>query len=292
MPSTQLRASFGTIVRSRGADSAAVILTCALLTATAACGSSGGGTAAGTSSSSLASSAAAQGSGPVNVLYAGSLVTLMRSRSGPAFSTATGYTFTGFSGGSTVARHPDQGQGARRATCSSAPARRPNQTLEGAANGNWVSWYATFASSPLVIGYNPNSKFAADLKTKPWYQVITEPGILLGRTDPATDPKGKLAAAGAHRRGHGRQNLPALDAAGDRTSNVFPEETLVGRLQSGQLDAGFFYAARQRRPTSRPCRSPGETQGHLHDHRAEQRPARGGRRGVRQVPPRHQGRAP
>ena len=26
------------------------------------------------------------------------------------------------------------------------------------------------------------------------------------------------------------------------TANVFPEETLVGRLQAGQLDAGFFYA--------------------------------------------------
>jgi molybdate/tungstate transport system substrate-binding protein len=26
------------------------------------------------------------------------------------------------------------------------------------------------------------------------------------------------------------------------TAGVFPEETLVGRLQAGQLDAGFFYA--------------------------------------------------
>ena len=37
-----------------------------------------------------------------------------------------------------------------------------NATLEGAANGNWVSWYATFATTPLVLGYNPTSKFAAD----------------------------------------------------------------------------------------------------------------------------------
>jgi molybdate/tungstate transport system substrate-binding protein len=27
---------------------------------------------------------------------------------------------------------------------------------------------------------------------------------------------------------------------------VYPEDTLVGRLQSGQLDAGFFYAAEAR----------------------------------------------
>src|SRR5262249_60550123 len=67
-----------------------------------------------------------------------------------------------------------------------------NKTLMGPSNGNWVSWYVTFANSPLVIGSNPHSRFAADLKTKPWYEVITEPGIHIGRTDPATDPKGKL----------------------------------------------------------------------------------------------------
>src|SRR5262249_21344703 len=39
------------------------------------------------------------------------------------------------------------------------------------------------------------------------------------------------------------QNLPALKALSTNTSIIFPEETLVGRLQSGQLDAGFFYSS-------------------------------------------------
>jgi molybdate/tungstate transport system substrate-binding protein len=107
-------------------------------------------------------------------------------------------------------------------------------------DGNWVSWYAQFASSPLVLGYNPASKFAAALKTKPWYDVIDQPGFLIGRTDPATDPKGVLAvtaldnAAKAH-------HLADLTSIATSTSNVFPEQTLVGQLQAGQLDAGFFY---------------------------------------------------
>ena len=47
----------------------------------------------------------------------------------------------------------------------------------------------------MVIGYNPTSKFATDLQaasngSKPWYQVLEEPGLRLGRTDPALDPKG------------------------------------------------------------------------------------------------------
>jgi molybdate/tungstate transport system substrate-binding protein len=39
------------------------------------------------------------------------------------------------------------------------------------------------------------------------------------------------------------KNLPALKALSTNKSDIFPEETLVGRLQSGQLDAGFFYTA-------------------------------------------------
>jgi molybdate transport system substrate-binding protein len=115
-----------------------------------------------------------------------------------------------------------------------------NATLEGSSNGNWVSWYAQFARSPLVLGYNPNSAFAKALKTKPWYRVVSQPGFRLGRTDPSTDPKGVLAvraldqAAATH-------HLGQLRALATDQANVFPETALVGELQAGQLDAGFFY---------------------------------------------------
>jgi molybdate/tungstate transport system substrate-binding protein len=107
-----------------------------------------------------------------------------------------------------------------------------NDPLMGAANGDWEDWYATFGTAPLVIGYNPKSKFVNDLKTKPWQQVITEKGFRMGSTDPKLDPKGKLAAQ-------------ALQMGGVPSSvaSVFPEEQLVGRLQAGQLDAGFFYTS-------------------------------------------------
>jgi molybdate/tungstate transport system substrate-binding protein len=116
-----------------------------------------------------------------------------------------------------------------------------NATLQGPANGNWVKWYASFAKGALVLGYNRNSRFANDLKTKPWYQVITKPGILVGKTDPALDPKGQLTVQ-ALNQAAAMYNEPALAAMAHSTEGVFPEETLVGRLQAGQLDAGFFYA--------------------------------------------------
>ena len=181
------------------------------------------------------------GSGPVNVLYAGSLVDLMEKQIGPGFKAATGYTFTGFSAGSTALATEIKGKVHQGDVFISA-SPSVNASLEGPANGDWLSWYATFASSPLVLAYNPSSRFANDLKTKPWYQVVTEPGILLGRTDPATDPKGKLTvtALTAAAQQYSEASLTDITRA---TSNVYPEETLVGRLQAGQLDAGFFYSS-------------------------------------------------
>ena len=185
-----------------------------------------------------------RGSGPVDVLYAGSLVTVMTDTIGPAFDAATGYTFTGFSAGSDALATQIKGK-VRQGDVFVSASPTVNASLEGAANGGWVSWYATFATAPLVIGYNPKSRFAADLQSKPWYQVVTEPGFLLGRTDPATDPKGKLAVS-ALNSAASAQNLPALAALATSSSGVYPEETLVGRLQAGQLDAGFFYSSEAR----------------------------------------------
>ncbi|MHB8186547.1 MAG: extracellular solute-binding protein [Dermatophilaceae bacterium] len=182
-----------------------------------------------------------KGSGPVNVLYAGSLVALMEKQISPAFDTATGYTFTGFAGGSTALAAQIKGK-IRQGDVFISASPKVNASLEGAGNGGWVSWYARFASSPLVLGYNPHSKFAQELKTKPWYQVVTQTGFRLGSTDPATDPKGKLAVEALTNAAR-TESEPALSALAKSTESIYPEETLVGRLQAGQLDAGFFYSS-------------------------------------------------
>ncbi len=190
------------------------------------------------------SAGSAGGRRAVDVLYAGSLVNLMEHAAGPAFDRATGYRFEGFAGGSVeLANEIKARQQRADVFVSAAPA--VNGTLMGSANGGWVGWYAAFASAPLVIGYNPSSRFAAALRTRPWYQVMTEPGFRLGRTDPKLDPKGLLTvqlverAAAYYRR-------PALVreiiGSPENPAQVFPEQDLLGRLESGQLDAAFFYS--------------------------------------------------
>jgi molybdate/tungstate transport system substrate-binding protein len=182
--------------------------------------------------------------GTVTVLYAGSLVGVMEQQIGPAFAQATGYTYSGYGAGSTSVANQIKGK-LKQGDIFISAAPSVNRALEGPANGNWVSWYGGFAAAPLVIGYNPNSKFASAFKTKSWWDVLSTPGLLLGRTDPVLDPKGKLTIQFINRASKtlGMPNLLADTLVSTaNTAQIFPEETLVGRLQAGQLDAGFFYS--------------------------------------------------
>ena len=83
------------------------------------------------------------------------------------------------------------------------------------------------------------------MQSKPWYEVLRQPGIRIGRTDPKLDPKGALTLqllAKAEQAYHQRGLAQAVLGAPDNPAQVQPEENLVGRLQSGQIDVGFFYS--------------------------------------------------
>jgi molybdate/tungstate transport system substrate-binding protein len=190
----------------------------------AGCGSSGDSTGSG--------------GGTVNVLYAGSLIAMMENDFGPAFEKATGNSFRGYGGGSTELAQQVKGK-VRQGDIFISAGAAADEALEGEENGEWVSWYTNFAEAPLVIGYNPHSDYADALKSKPWYEAISEPGIRVGRTDPKLDPKGEKTVA-AIEEAAAKLDKPELESTLEGFP-VYPEETLVGRLQAGQLDAGFFY---------------------------------------------------
>jgi molybdate/tungstate transport system substrate-binding protein len=216
----------------------------AALLAPAACiaallGGCGSTSSSSSGSAGKPSSGSAAGHGSVDVLYAGSLENVMNTSIGPAFQKATGYSLTGFPAGSKDLANEIKGK-VRQGDVFISASPKVNSTLEGSANGDWLSWYAPFASTSLVIGYNPNSSFAAALRKGPWYRVMARPGIRIGFTDPKLDPKGVLAVA-ALKQAAISDREPALNQVATSQSDLFPEQDLVGRLQSGQLDAGFFY---------------------------------------------------
>lgn len=186
--------------------------------------------------------------GTVNVAYAGSLVNLMEHELGPAFQRDTGYGYQGRGAGSTALANQIKSKLIAPDVFISASAGA-YQPLEGAANGNVVSWYMSFASTAMVIGYSPKSRFAGQFQAAAsgatlWYQVLESPGLRLGRTDPALDPKGvnTLFTMQLAERYYQQPELAARTlGVNNNPAQIFPEETLVARLGAGELDAGFFY---------------------------------------------------
>lgn len=186
--------------------------------------------------------------GTVNVYYAGSLVSLNENLIGPAFAAGTGYAYQGKGAGSGAIANQIKGKIATPDVVEFAdPA--VNATLTGAANGNYVSWYITYAGSRLVIGFDPKSRIAGEFRAVQkhklvWYRALLQKGIRIGRTDPNIDPKGyrslwlaNLAQKVYHLKGFERKLL----GDPENSSQVFPEEVLIARMLTGQVNVGIFY---------------------------------------------------
>ncbi|GAC1659855.1 MAG: hypothetical protein NVS4B13_06060 [Candidatus Elarobacter sp.] len=108
------------------------------------------------------------------------------------------------------------------------------------------------ARTEMVIAYSPKGKYAqqfADAAANkrgamPWWQLLTQPDIRFGRTDPTTDPQGRniiftLQLAEAYY----KQTGLAMKILGQTVNpaQIFAEPTVEARLQSGELDAASAY---------------------------------------------------
>lgn len=183
---------------------------------------------------------------PVSLLYAGSLAALIERGLAPALA-AQGILVQGEPMGSVAAARMML-DGLRRPDVFLSADPEVNRQLLARPPRPLAPWYLTFAAGELVIAYSPRSRFAPLLEQArqgrlAWYKVLAQPGLLLGRTDPALDPKGyrtlllfQIAADYYH-----DPNLPRLLGAADNPKQIFPEPELALRLESGQLDAAVFY---------------------------------------------------
>jgi molybdate/tungstate transport system substrate-binding protein len=180
--------------------------------------------------------------GDVNVIYAGSLISIMETKIGPAFS-HLGYDYRGEGHGS-IQDATMIIDGQRFPDVFISVGEKPITKLID-NNPSLAKWYIGFASDELVIAYNPKSQFAADFeKAKtgavPWYQVLAKPGMRFLRSDPLLDPKGcytviatKLAGILYH-----NSRLSSSILKGERNQDqVRPEELLLTLLETGEADA-------------------------------------------------------
>jgi molybdate/tungstate transport system substrate-binding protein len=191
--------------------------------------------------------------GVANVAYAGSLEYLNERMVGPAFQRATGDRYEGRGGGSFGLAN-EIAAGEITPSVFESIGAAPILRLEP----RFTHWYVAFASSPLVIAYNPHTAFAArfaalarargTLAASQLAQLLAlleSPGLQLGRTNPNTDPQGQafyemieLAAQQLHAP---TDTATKLLGAADNPAQVFSETSLEARLEAGQLDAASAF---------------------------------------------------
>jgi molybdate/tungstate transport system substrate-binding protein len=174
----------------------------------------------------------------VSVLYAGSLVTPME---GP-IKAALAHEGIDFQG---------QGAGSKMlANLIAAGTKTPDIFISVDPKlvtglGPKVARATTFASTSLGIGWSDKSKYAslfagvAAGKTT-IVAALSTPGLAIGRTDPQLDPKGVYTVQAVTLL-DGADGEKRILGAPENDAQIFPEEDLLARIDTGQADVGFFY---------------------------------------------------
>lgn len=183
----------------------------------------------------------------VSVAYAGSLAALMDQQLGPAFTRATHVAYQGRGGGS-FGLAQEIASGTVPADVFFSMGTAPLDALRSK-----TTWAVEFATSPLVVAYNPKSPYAPELDQiregrrpiQDLFSLMARPGFHLGRTNPATDPQGRafyLMVELAQQLYH----LPDGTARRilgppDNPRQVFSETGILSQLEAGALDASSAF---------------------------------------------------
>lgn len=236
-----------TTPRSRSVTSFSLAALVAVALVAAACGT--GSTTPPTTTSSGGSTT----HGTASVAYAGSLVSLAEKVLGPGFEKATGNTFVGRGDGSTTLAQEIKSNLIDPGVFV-AVGRDAIETLEPSR----AQFAMELATDPLVVAYNPKSKYAPELEaiakgTKPFsslFTVLASPGFRLGRTNPNEDPQGAyfIMMVELAQRELGLPATTAKDVLGITASSpygdsqqFYSETALEPTLQAGELDAASAY---------------------------------------------------
>src|SRR5579883_221335 len=172
----------------------------------------------------------------VSVAYAGSLVRVMEGPVAAALARDTGVQFSGEGKGSKALAH-----------LIAAGLRAPDVFISAdPALMRGLAPSTVFGSARMVVAFSNRSRNRTLLESaaagkRSILDVLAQPGVTVASTDPAVDPKGErtlrvLALLGAHY----RDPSPARRVRAKL--QVFPEEDLAVRVESGEADAGFFYS--------------------------------------------------
>jgi len=108
----------------------------------------------------------------------------------------------------------------------------------------YTDWYAGFATNAITFVYTDKSKFAGEITAQNWYEVLSRPGVQIGRSNPDTDPSGyqTVQMLELAEKYYKRPALASTVLANAPKSNMRDTETeLIAALESGQIDYLAIY---------------------------------------------------
>lgn len=108
---------------------------------------------------------------------------------------------------------------------------------------NYSDWYIIFASNEMVLAYTNSSKYADEINSTNWYEILLRDDVSWGHSDPDLDPCGYRALL-VIQLAEKYYNVSGLyeNLYNDPNRVVRPKSVdLLALLESGELDYAFEY---------------------------------------------------
>ena len=108
----------------------------------------------------------------------------------------------------------------------------------------FASWNVRFASNQMVLCYTDKSKFAGEINSDNWYDILLKKGVVWGHSDPNLDPCGyrSLMVLQLAEKFYQKPGLYDALIANRPDKNVRPKSVeLISLLQEGHMDYAWEY---------------------------------------------------
>ena len=110
--------------------------------------------------------------------------------------------------------------------------------------GEYTDWNCVFATNQMVLCYVPDSRFASEITSENWFEILGRHGVEWGHSDPNADPCGyrTLLTLQLTEVFYNQPGLFDQLINGRNEANIRPKSVeLISLLQSGHLDYAFEY---------------------------------------------------
>ena len=109
---------------------------------------------------------------------------------------------------------------------------------------NYADWNIRFATNQLVLCYTDKSRYAGEVNTKNWYEILQRKKVIWGHSDPNLDPCGyrSLMVLQLAERYYKIPGLYDKVIANRPKENIRPKSVeLISLLQTGNMDYAWEY---------------------------------------------------